>query len=300
MPKLHILEDRTYWIGASSSPEAVRVRELLALESFSRPMVLFERLPISDPEGQPERMDLAVFTSLVASGSRRRIESLQHFVQASSRSSHPYLPERIQEVRAEVTAIEAVLAGAEQPAVSREDCARYTVFIASPADAGDIWGAIDRATGGCCNSRTNEPDETGCHVYECTAFDLAQLENLRERFDVRKVRWGQREVDLPRGPETSAQPASASIPDVDLLENWRAVRNSIKDVVEGPDYVLDQIMKGVLRHGRIPQELMRAYPLLANPVIENGILAVVRGSGLPGSEALRLSDARSSSRPPRG
>ena len=57
MPKLHILEDRTYWIGASSSPEAVRVRELLALESFSRPMVLFERLTISDPEGQPERID---------------------------------------------------------------------------------------------------------------------------------------------------------------------------------------------------------------------------------------------------
>ena len=45
MPKLHILENRTYWIGASSSSEAVRVRELLALESFSRPMVLF-------PDGQ--------------------------------------------------------------------------------------------------------------------------------------------------------------------------------------------------------------------------------------------------------
>ena len=190
MAKLHILEDRTYWIGASSSPEAVRVRELLALESFSRPMVLFERLPISDPEGQPERMDLAVFTSLVASGSRRRIESLQHFVQASSRSSHPYPPERIQEVRAEIAAIEAVLAGAEQPAVSREDCARYTVFIASPADAGDIWGAIDRATGGCCNSRTNGPDETGCHVYECTVLSIDHLVDLSRQFEVRRATWG--------------------------------------------------------------------------------------------------------------
>ena len=151
---------------------------------------VFERLPISDPEGQPERMDLAVFTSLVASGSRRRIESLQHFVQASSRSSHPYPPERIQEVRAEIAAIEAVLAGAEQPAVSREDCARYTVFIASPADAGDIWGAIDRATGGCCNSRTNGPDETGCHVYECTVLSIDHLVDLSRQFEVRRATWG--------------------------------------------------------------------------------------------------------------
>jgi hypothetical protein len=196
MAKLHILEDRTYWIGASSSPEHVRVRELLSLESFSRPMVLFERLPIGDPEGLPERMDIAVFTSMVASGSRRRIESLQHFVQASSRSSHPYPPERIQEVREEISALEAVLAGAEQqPESSREDCARYTVHIVSPATAGDIWGAIDAATGGCCDSRSNEPDETGCHIYECTAYDLAQVEDLRERFDVRKVLWGGRDVD---------------------------------------------------------------------------------------------------------
>lgn len=194
MPKLHILKNRTYWIGASSSPEAVRVRDLLLLESFFRPIALFERLPISDPEGQPERMDLAVFTSLVASGSRRRIESLQHFVQASLRSGHPYPPEHIQVVRAEIAAIEAVLAGAEQPEVSREDCARYTVFIAAPAAAGDIWGAIDLATGGCCNSRTNEPDETGCHVYECSAFGMDHLVDISRQFEVRRVMWGTVEV----------------------------------------------------------------------------------------------------------
>ena len=300
MAKLHILEDRTYWIGASSSPEHVRVRELLPLESFSRPMVLFERLPISNPERQPERMDLAVFTSMVASGSRRRIESLQHFVQASSRSSHPYPPERIQEVREEIFALEAVLAGAEQqPEVSREDCARYTVHIASPAAAGDIWGAIDAATGGCCNSRSNEPDETGCHIYECTAFDLAQLEALRERFDVRKVFWGEREVEAPARSGALQKAASPSIHDPELLATWRAVRDSIKDVVEGPNNVLDQVMTGALRSGQVPSDLVRAYPLLANPVIGEGILAVLRRSGLPGAEGLHPSDS-GRSRPPRG
>lgn len=84
-----------------------------------------------------------------------------------------------------------------------------------------------------------------------------------------------------------------------LMRDWRATRESIKNVVEGPDEIIDRIMRGVLGNGSISGKLIAQFPRLADPDIARSIERVVQDSGLPGSEALRLSDARSS-RPPRG
>lgn len=85
----------------------------------------------------------------------------------------------------------------EQPVAAMQDCERYTAHIASPATASNIWGAIDSATGGCCNSRTTDPDETGCHVYKCSAFDLGPSASVST---CARCAVGTREVDLAMDP----------------------------------------------------------------------------------------------------
>ena len=70
-----------------------------------------------------------------------------------------------------------------------------------------------------------------------------------------------------------------------LLRNWRATREALKDVVEGPDDAIDRIIRAVIGHGDISRKLADEFPALVDLSVGRAVIDIVLGSGLPGIDA---------------
>ncbi len=186
--RMDLHEGGLYWIGGSHSPDQVRIHGFEPMgdpRNPTRRFVLFERVPLRSFEPAPERMEEDIFRLLAGTGMQNRIETMEGYASAHARHGHS-----CEDIHAEIAGLQMSLAGSNPANVhAREDCSRMTVHIAHPAGE-DAWSKIDALTGGCCNSRTNDPDASGNFTYECSCFGVEMFDALDKAFNVREVRIG--------------------------------------------------------------------------------------------------------------
>lgn len=204
--KIDIHPEGVYWYGGSDSPDQVLVSRIEGNR------VYFEECPLRDAEPAERSEHINTFSLLAKSGCRSRMRRTEAFLRAVERRTF-YSPEQAQERResgqAEIEDLQRTLQGSN-PANrhTREDQACFEVFVqGNPGE--DLWGAIDRATGGCCNG-CHEDHASGKTIYECSVFGLNHFAQIDQQFSVTSAQWGESEVldrlrDLLKQRE--AQPA---------------------------------------------------------------------------------------------
>lgn len=230
MPHRHLQlrEGCIYHMGASRHPDSIRVYGFESMEDPRAPdarFMLYEELPIRSTEPSLRRIDERVARALVATGTRNRLEGQVDYLNVLRSRNHS--DDDLADLKRDIIGLSDILetGGVNQKPVPREECARYCVFIAQRFGEPDLWGAIDKITGGCCNGCTIEPDEHGDRIYECTSYSLDTFRKLDETFRVVRAKLGEADVldELRALSQTGSdeavaadpQPASGSTPQPD-------------------------------------------------------------------------------------
>ncbi|GEM_PF-4424639 len=185
-PNKHIplIEGGVYYMGASSSPDSIRILQIVD------GLAQYEQLPGLRRDPRPGAMNINIMEHLIRRGTEMRIRNLDQY----AKSEYALRSGVVGSLGEEIASLQRVLDGEAVKSLPRIECAALEgVVIVSSMCTGDPWKLIDAMTGGCCNSVCVEENEK---VYRCTIFGSRGYRVLKESpyISVLRVEWDGEDV----------------------------------------------------------------------------------------------------------